>query len=301
MTKDPKDIRPDAVLKEVVDAIHPEVRPHIIVIGSLAAAHWLSGADSAFIVRTKDVDSVLSPRGTAPTNARAIAEELLSAGWQPRPSENFGEPGTSETPDDRLPALRLNPPNSDEWFLELLTEPEPGQSTRRWLRFTLSNGDHYGLPSFRFTSIAIHDPRMTRFGILAARPEMMALANLLEHPEIGPEMIKGTNIKRSNKDLGRVLAIARLSTDADIDNWADAWVRALTEVFPFDWKTLVRNAGNGLRQLLNSPADLQQAMETCNNGLLASRSVTAEQLKATGERLVVSAIADLERAIVERA
>jgi hypothetical protein len=101
--------------------------------------------------------------------------------------------------------------------------------------------------------------------------------------------------------LGRVLAIARLSTDADIEKWANAWVGALKTEFPLEWKDLARSAGNGLRQLLSSPADLQQATETCNNGLLASRSVTAEQLKATGERLLVSAIADLERAIVEQA
>jgi hypothetical protein len=301
VTTTPKDIQADAVLGEVVNAIHPDVRPHIIVIGSLAAAYWLSGADSSFIVRTKDVDSVLSPRGTAPKNAKAIAEELLLAGWKPRPDEDFGTPGTFDTPDDRLPALRLNPPNSDEWFIELLTEPEPGQSTRQWLRFTLSNGDHYGLPSFRFTSIATYRAGMTTFGILVARPEMMALANLLEHPEIKPDTIKETSIRRSNKDLGRVLAIARLSTDADIEKWANAWVGALKTEFPLEWKDLARSAGNGLRQLLSSPADLQQATETCNNGLLASRSVTAEQLKATGERLLVSAIADLERAIVEQA
>jgi hypothetical protein len=43
----------------------------------------------------------------------------------------------------------------------------------------------------------------------------MALANLLEHPVIGPQTmstkIGGRTLKRSNKDLGRVLAIARLS------------------------------------------------------------------------------------------
>jgi hypothetical protein len=28
---------------------------------------------------------------------------------------------------DELPAVRLNPPDSTEWFVELLAVPEPGQ------------------------------------------------------------------------------------------------------------------------------------------------------------------------------
>lgn len=47
---------------------------------------------------------------------------------------------------------------------------------------------------------------------------MMALANLLEHPTIGASTmsspIGGKTLKRANKDLGRVLAIATLSGQA---------------------------------------------------------------------------------------
>ncbi len=51
---------------------------------------------------------------------------------------------------------------------------------------------------------------------------MMALANMLEHPKIKSDtmsgLLQGRTIKRSNKDLGRVLAIAYLSTGKDVDS-----------------------------------------------------------------------------------
>src|SRR5207249_9663095 len=60
-------------------------------------------------------------------------------------------------------------------------------------------------------SIPEYHPIPTDFAIFIARPEMMALAHLLEHPVIGTQTmstkIGGQILKRSNKDLGRVLAI----------------------------------------------------------------------------------------------
>jgi hypothetical protein len=46
MNNDPKEIQAVAVLQKVVQAIPEEVRPHIIIIGSLAAAYWLYGTGS---------------------------------------------------------------------------------------------------------------------------------------------------------------------------------------------------------------------------------------------------------------
>lgn len=72
MASDPKDIVPEEVLREIIDAIPAEVRRHVIIIGSLAAAYGLLRTDPGISVRTKDVDSVLSPRGTAPEKGQRL-------------------------------------------------------------------------------------------------------------------------------------------------------------------------------------------------------------------------------------
>ena len=143
MSAEPSSVHPESVLNEVVRAIPKEVHPHIIIIGSIAAAFSLSGSDRSLSVHTKDVDSVLSPRGAARNSGRTVAEALLASGWKQKAGGKFGRPGTSGTADEDLPALRLYPPAGTAWFLELLTEPEPGQAGRRWLRFSLSSGEHY--------------------------------------------------------------------------------------------------------------------------------------------------------------
>lgn len=292
---EPRDIHPEAVLKSVVAAIPDHVRPHVIIIGSLAAAYTLLDRQPAYTVRTKDIDSVITPRSSAVSSSTVVAEKLLAAGWKRKTEGKFGSPGSEATPDDLLPALRLYPPEGHDWFIELLTEPEPNiQAARNWMRFALSNGEHYGLPSFRFTGVATFEPIETPYGVRIARPEMMALANLLEHPIIKPDLIEGTTTKRSNKDLGRVLAIARLSDEARIETWAPLWHRALNTLFPADAKALALAAPSGIRALVASPADLQQAVDNCNNGLLASRKVTLQELDLTARRLLTSALADLE-------
>lgn len=295
MSAQPNEVSPSEVLRQVALAIPEPVRRHIIVIGSLAAAHWFGGDDPTFSVRTKDVDGVLTPHSLASMNAKVLAEALRGSGWHPKKEGKFGAPGTSATPDDQLPALRWYPPLSADWFIELLTEPESeAQTGRTFTRFALDSGENYGLPSFRFTSIATFDAAPTALGLRVARAEMMALANLLEHPEVRPDVVADTSDKRSNKDLGRVLAIARLSKEADVEQWPDAWLRALQDRFPGSWRALAGRAGDGIRALVASPADLQQASEIANNGLLARSPLSAEQMRVTAERLLLE-LAQLER------
>ena len=73
---------------------------------------------------------------------------------------------------------------------------------------------------------------------------------------------EGRKIKRSNKDLGRVLAIGFLAEETglrDFRLWGNEWAHVLESLFEAEWKTLARRAGKGLRALLNSPEDLEEA------------------------------------------
>ena len=106
-------------------------------------------------------------------------------------------------------------------------------------------------------------------------------------------------MKRANKDLGRVIAIARLEMEGDEDallRWPRVWLEALQLRYAGDWRALAMRAGDGLRELLERPADLEQAHFTCAMGLLADRPPTLEAFTITGERLLADAIDGLQRA-----
>lgn len=299
-------VSPYQVLHEVSAAIPEHCRQNIVVIGSLAAGYHFFKNDQTKAVRTKDVDCVLEPFHVAVEKGQCIARQLLDGGWQRRMLGEHQNPGTENTPEEQLPAVRLYPPgvnpetDDKAWFIELLTVPASNDvSGKVWTRLPLEEG-HFGLPTFRFLSVTAFKPLLIEdLGIRYAQPEMMALANLLEHPKIKPErmsgLIAGRSFKRSNKDLGRVLAIATLADLNDYLPWGKIWLHALQNCFPEEWPELARRAGTGMRELMESDTDFEEAYQTCLNGLLASQPPTEKALRAAGLRVVGEALDYLEK------
>lgn len=292
-------VSPYQVFKQVSEAVPKEFHKNIIIVGSLAAGYHFFGNKPRLQIRTKDIDCVLSPRIDAVSSGETIAQKLLDDNWKTRTDGDFTKPGNDNTPDEELPAIRLYPPGNNDWFLEFLTLPESeNELGKNWVRIKLKTG-HYGLCSFRYILLTSYKPHKTDFGLSYARPEMMVLANLLEHPKIKPDrmssLFEDRAIKRSNKDLGRVLAIAHLTSEDEIEGWPDAWIEALRYCFPSHWKTLIPKIGMGIRELLKSEIDLEEARITCNTGLLAYQNVTNDQLSVIGKRLLQDAIKPFEK------
>ena len=296
-----QEVSPNEVFAEIASVIPTELHDSIVVIGSLAAAYGLAGQHSGVGVRTKDVDCVLSPHVTAIEHGRRITEQLLASGWTVRAEGAFDRPGDATTPADRLPAVRLFPPGKRVWFLELLSDPSSEhQVGRKWDRLALDSGQHFGLPSFEFTGITTHKPARSREGMCYARAENMALANLLEHRGFTDQIIVGSDLDgrpqlRRNKDLGRVLAIAALTPSPELEQWADRWLDTLMARFPNRCLELATSVGEGLRKLLASDQNLSEAEEHCNNGLLATRFATSDELLAAGEKVLRLAVDPIER------
>ena len=291
------------VMRQVAEAIPQECHNEIIIVGSLAAGYHFFGKDATGAVTTKDVDGMLSPNARAIRNGKVIAERLFDTGWTLRKDPKWGEPGNNSTPDDQLPILRLHPPGNTEWFLEFAAAPPEGSPDLKvFERLSTQKGD-FALYSFRFLALTEEEPLTSEFGIHYARPEMMALANLLHHPRIGRELVAGSDSwKRSNKDLGRVLALAWLSNELDSETlarWPARWRAALEKRFPGEWRDLAGRSGSGLRALLDSPPDLRQATLISNLSLLAGCDLDTGALRATARRVLHDAIAPLETAARE--
>lgn len=274
----------------IAKQVPEDLLKNILVVGSLAAAYHFRAQLAGSGVNTKDADFVIYPAG-AIAECRAIAERLLDMGWR-RHGECY--PQAQPEPVDDLRAIRLYPPDVDFYFIELLGLPEIGQAElKTWVPVELSGG-WFGLPCFRYMGLTRFSVHTAAEGISYAAPSMMALANLLSHPEIGTatmsEPIGGRTLRRSAKDLGRVLGLATLSDLEEVETWPDHWERALRETFPMEWETLARRSGNGLRALLNDEDALDEARHALNVGLLAGRNPTNEQLEAIGKQIIAFAI-----------
>lgn len=299
-------LTPDAVMTQIAASLPEDCRPNVIIIGSLAAGYHFFSGDGQRSIRTKDVDCMFSPHAKAVAAAGQVTERLLEADWQQRKEGEWAEPGNAQTPDDELPMIRLKPPGAEggsDWFLELLGAPDTKSGQDKTFHRVQTRLGHFAICSFNYLALAECSPVETTHGVRVARPEMMALANLLHHPKIGPDLIKGTETKRSNKDLGRVVALAWLTAERDrrngteeLESWARRMGEALRECFPGRAKQLAQGAGTGLRELMASDGDRDEALSICSKGLLASMEVGREAFEATGRRLIQLVIEPLAEA-----
>lgn len=209
-------LTPDAVVAQIAAALPDECRQNVIIIGSLAAGYYFFSGDGQRSIRTKDVDCMFSPHAKAVAAAGEVTERLLAAAWQPRKEGAWGEPGGENTPAENLPMIRLKPPGETggaDWFLELLGAPD-GQSEQAkvFSRVQTSIG-HFAICSFNYLALAEWEPIETTHGVRIARPEMMALANMLHHPDIFPDLIAGTTTKReSPRDSWRLFGLSQASS-----------------------------------------------------------------------------------------
>lgn len=292
-------LAPRAVLAHVARQVPEECRANLVVVGSLAAAYQILGERGRGTVRTKDIDCLLVPRVAALRVGTSVAEALLAAGWRHRAEGRHGRPGTRATPDDDLPVIRLDPPDTTGWYLELLSVLEAGDPRdRAFERVVLGDGGHYALASFRHLDVAAHQPIATPEGLRCARLAMLVLSNLLRNPALRPDrMLAGgePGPRRSNKDLGRVLSIARLVGREGVEEWPAAWEDALRTYYAEHWPELAARAGDGIRALLASEGDLREALEISRLGLLAQVPMTSDAFRIVAERLLVDAVEPLER------
>lgn len=290
-------VKPEVVFELVVERLPNDLLEHVVVVGSLAAAYHFRERVGSREVRTKDADIVVQPAGALAT-CRMIAERLLDAGWK-RTADCH--PSAASSPSETLRAIRLHPPDSEAYFVELLAFPETAQvALKEWIPLELADG-WYGLPSFRYLGLIQSGQLESDAGLRYADPAMMALANLLSHRLVGTtyisQPIEGRKLLRSAKDLGRVLAIAWLAGRDATEDWVDAWATALADRFPNEWRVLATRAGDGLRELLDDENALDQAHHTTSVGLLSGLGVTKAQLAIVGRRLVVDVVDPLrERA-----
>ena len=274
--------------------IPADLHENVLIVGSLAAAFDFRAQLHQSVINTKDADVAIQPAG-AIAECRAIAQRLIDTGWQRVGLKCF--PCADSSDPEKLRVVRLHPPNTEAYFLELIAFPEQGQTEpKKMLPVQLDDG-WYCLPSFRFMRLTGFEQRRAHNGLAYAAPAMMALSNLLSHPIIGTatmsDAIAGRKLLRSSKDLGRVLALARLSTRQETEAWPDVWHRALLQTFPAEVGALAKQAQFGIVALLDDARALEDARVAVDDGILRGHDVTVHQLKAIGRQLLMDALEPL--------
>ncbi len=285
-------LNPTELFERIAGDVPEPLHRHLFVTGSLAAAYHYKAQLQGQAINTKDADLVVHPAGDV-VSCQDMAQELLNTGWR---CIDECYPQSAPKPVDTLRAIRLFPPDSNAYFIELLNIPETDQAeAKRWIPLELDDG-WYGLPSFKFLGIASIDRLRSDVGLEYASPSMMALANILSHPQVGTQKIESgtmTGVLRSAKDLGRVIALAHLAGREETEAWHDLWLKATQECFPEHWKELLIQIGSGLEELLQDQNALDDARITTDIGILNGLQISAEALQGIGERLIQDVIEPL--------
>lgn len=135
-------------------------KPFISTCLLRAAYHYKAKLEGQAI-NTKDADLVVHPAGHV-DSCRAMTEKLRALGW--RNTEDC-YPQSEDVPADEQRAIRLFPPNSNEYFIEFLNIPDKDQvKAKDWILLRLPDGC-YGLPSFRFLGIVSIDRMTSKVGL----------------------------------------------------------------------------------------------------------------------------------------
>ena len=286
------------VLNKLAQALPVKHHKSIIIVGSLsAAAQLIKDADTE--LRTKDIDAMLAPNVTAVIAAKEIATTLIEEGWEPRAdTDKFTLPADGTTPQNKLPVVRLKPPGEgqDEWFLELLGAPPTlapdAHGKTRYSERVETSTSHFEMPSFAYLGVTQYQPVLHESGLQLASVATMALSNLLHHPKIGDKRmsapIEGRLIKRANKDLGRVVAMAFISDQLDedaVETWPAIWRQAMEQLgAPESTRVKLDTINSGMQALLGSREDQDEALHSINNGLLSSRPINMRQFQTAIQR-----------------
>lgn len=288
-------VDPRSLFKQLQGDLPADLHEHVFVVGSLAAAYHFQKKLVKGGVNTKDADLVIHPAGDIVSCAK-MAERLLDLRWR-RKEDCY--PSALNVPPEQRRAIRLLPPSTDDYFVEFLNLPAKGQKgPKEWVGVEVKGGG-YGLPTFRFQGLTAEGRLRSEAGLEYATPAMMALANLLSHPEVRDDQmsapIGGRMIRRSSKDLGRVLALTVLAGLEEVELWVDPWRVGIQSWFPAEWKELAARVGDGLRRLLVMPEALDEARHSCEYSLLAGLGHTTASLTTAGERILGAAIEPLAR------
>ena len=283
---------PRAIFALIAAQVPNDLHDHLLIIGSLAAAYHYRERLLVDTVNTKDADVVVQPAG-ALDECRIIATRLLDAGWERR---RGCVPAKTSDAVDGHHVIRLHPPGTDLYFVELLAFPDDQQQVpKQWIPIELADG-WYALPAFQHLRLVALEQRTSEEGVHYAAPEMMALSNLLAHPTIEEKKritdpIDGRKLLRSAKDLGRVLALARLADRADVEAWPAIWEKALRAKYPeTEVPGLGARAGDGIRALLSHREAFEDAHFAVDVGLLRGHAVSVDQLRAIAEQLLADAL-----------